>query len=102
MTIYRISERKRQAIIADYHAGASDRELLQRHGIDRQRARKLAKRRGEATMTELRNARAWERSRRMADEYDAERDMTASIEECYRVVRERVAAGGEPWRPGRE
>jgi hypothetical protein len=45
-------------------------------------------------------------TRRIADitlaappEYDAERDFSESINECYRAVRERIAAGGPPWTP---
>ena len=33
------------------------------------------------------------------DDYDAAADMAASIEECYRAIRERVANGGPPWVP---
>lgn len=32
-------------------------------------------------------------------EYDAQDDMTKSLAECYRAVRERQAAGGEGWAP---
>ena len=31
------------------------------------------------------------------DDYDAEKDFSASIDECYRVIRERVANGGPSW-----
>jgi len=33
------------------------------------------------------------------DDYDAAADMTASIAECYRAIRERIANGGPPWVP---
>jgi len=33
------------------------------------------------------------------DDYDAAADMTASINECYRAIRERIARGGPPWVP---
>ena len=33
------------------------------------------------------------------DAYDADRDFAGSIEECYRAIRARVAAGGPGWRP---
>ncbi len=32
-------------------------------------------------------------------EYDAQDDMRKSIELGFKVIRERVAAGGEPWIP---
>jgi hypothetical protein len=32
-------------------------------------------------------------------EYDAQDDFARSLEESYRVIRERVAAGGRPWVP---
>jgi len=32
-------------------------------------------------------------------DYDAEKDFSASIEECYRAIRERRAHGGVPWMP---
>jgi hypothetical protein len=35
-------------------------------------------------------------------EYDANHDMNASLDACYQAVRERVAAGGEGWKPGHE
>jgi len=35
----------------------------------------------------------------MPDDYDAEDDFGKSIEECYRVIRERMAAGGKGWEP---
>lgn len=31
--------------------------------------------------------------------YDGNRDLALGIEEAYRVIRARVAAGGPPWRP---
>jgi len=34
-----------------------------------------------------------------AFQYDAEKDFAGSLEEGYRTIRERVAAGGEPWVP---
>ena len=34
-----------------------------------------------------------------SDDYDAADDFENSLNDCYRAVRERVAAGGEPWRP---
>lgn len=37
-----------------------------------------------------------------APEYDAERDFAISLQEAYRVIRERMAAGGPPWRPKQE
>jgi hypothetical protein len=33
------------------------------------------------------------------DDYDAERDFSESINEAYRVIRERVTNGGVPWIP---
>jgi hypothetical protein len=33
------------------------------------------------------------------DNYDTAKDMSASIEECYRAIRERIARGGPPWVP---
>ena len=32
-----------------------------------------------------------------AEKYDAEDDFSKSIEECYRVIRERKANGGKGW-----
>ena len=32
-----------------------------------------------------------------SDDYDATADFAASIDECYRAIRERVAAGGPGW-----
>jgi hypothetical protein len=32
-------------------------------------------------------------------EYDAQDDFAKSLEEGYRAIRERVAAGGRPWVP---
>jgi len=32
-------------------------------------------------------------------DYDAEDDFSRSIDECYRVIRERVARGGPTWEP---
>jgi hypothetical protein len=31
--------------------------------------------------------------------YDAAADFAGSLDDCYRAVRERVAAGGKPWIP---
>ena len=36
------------------------------------------------------------------DDYDAAADMSASIEECYRAIRERVARGGPGFDPERK
>jgi len=33
------------------------------------------------------------------DDYDAADDLSRSIEECYRAIRERIARGGPPWVP---
>lgn len=33
------------------------------------------------------------------DDYDAAADLSASIEFCYRAIRERMARGGPPWVP---
>src|SRR5262245_36637897 len=33
------------------------------------------------------------------DDFDAEADCWRSVAECYRVIRARVAAGGEGWQP---
>lgn len=33
-------------------------------------------------------------------EYDGERDFALGIEEAYRLIRARIAAGGPPWVPG--
>lgn len=33
------------------------------------------------------------------DEYDGDRDLALGIEEAYRVIRARIAAGGLPWTP---
>lgn len=33
------------------------------------------------------------------DDYDAAADIAASIEFCYRAIRERMARGGPPWVP---
>ena len=33
------------------------------------------------------------------DDYDAADDLSRSIEECYRAIRERMARGGPPWVP---
>lgn len=33
------------------------------------------------------------------DNYDPQKDMTESIEECFRLVRERKANGGPGWEP---
>ena len=43
----------------------------------------------------------WRRARSLqgAVEYDADDDMRRSLKDCYRAVRERVAAGGERWEP---
>jgi hypothetical protein len=35
----------------------------------------------------------------VSDEYDPHDDVTKAFEEAYRVIRERVAAGGPPWVP---
>jgi hypothetical protein len=50
-------------------------------------------------------ARALERyQKRIAFEaqeelYDATDDFSRSIDDCYRAIRERVAAGGKTWKP---
>ena len=36
------------------------------------------------------------------DDYDAAADMSGSIEECYRAIRERVARGGPGFDPERK
>lgn len=33
------------------------------------------------------------------DDYDAADDLSRSIAECYRAIRERMARGGPPWVP---
>ena len=33
------------------------------------------------------------------DDYDPRQDLTRGIEECYRAIRARVAAGGPAWTP---
>jgi len=33
------------------------------------------------------------------DDYDAADDLSRSVEECYRAIRERIARGGPPWVP---
>lgn len=33
------------------------------------------------------------------DDYDAADDLSRSIAECYRAIRERIARGGPPWVP---
>ena len=33
------------------------------------------------------------------DDYDFAKDFAASIEFCYRAIRERMARGGPPWVP---
>jgi len=40
-----------------------------------------------------------ERNRRARDRYNGEDDFSKSIDEAYRVIRERVAAGGKGWMP---
>jgi hypothetical protein len=35
------------------------------------------------------------------DEYDPYADLAASLNECYRAIRERIADGGPPWAPQR-
>ena len=37
------------------------------------------------------------RSEDVSDDYDPTADFAASIDECYRAIRERVAAGGPGW-----
>jgi|SRR5215472_9601397 len=41
----------------------------------------------------------WSRKRELGDDYDTADDFEASINACYRAVRERVANGGEGWKP---
>jgi hypothetical protein len=46
--------------------------------------------------------KAWRSRKRQAearDAYDPHDDVTKAFEEAYRVIRERVAAGGPPWVP---
>jgi len=43
--------------------------------------------------------RRTERNRRARERYNAEDDFSKSIDEAYRVIRERVAAGGNRWQP---
>lgn len=38
-----------------------------------------------------------EKEPQQPDDYDATEDFARSIEEAYRVIRERVAAGGKGW-----
>ena len=38
----------------------------------------------------------------IAPEYDAAKDMEGSIDDCYRAIRERQAAGGPGWNPNDE
>jgi len=40
-----------------------------------------------------------ERNRRAREAYNAEDDFSRSIDEAYRVIRERMAAGGPGWTP---
>ncbi len=40
-----------------------------------------------------------ERNRRARDRYNGADDFSKSIDEAYRVIRERVAAGGKGWTP---
>ena len=41
----------------------------------------------------------WGNETRKFGEYDADKDMAGSLEEGYRAIRERVAAGGPGWKP---
>lgn len=34
--------------------------------------------------------------------YDAQKDLSGSLNECYRVIRKRKAAGGDGWNPKRD
>ena len=43
--------------------------------------------------------RRTKRNRRARDRYNGEDDFSKSIDEAYRVIRERVAAGGKGWMP---
>lgn len=97
-----LPEATRQKILAEYSAGVKRSVIAKRYGVDINYPANLAKQRGLPSPTKQRIARGWERARRMAGGYDPQQDFARSIEDGYQAIRERVAAGGEPWRPGRE
>lgn len=47
-----------------------------------------------------RSVPAWRRQVK-GKNYDAQKDLTGSLNESYRAIKERVADGGEPWKPER-
>jgi hypothetical protein len=47
----------------------------------------------------LRRCSTWGNEIRARDEYDSAADVEGSFNEAYKVIRERVAAGGAGWTP---
>jgi hypothetical protein len=65
-----------------------------------ERERRALRKANELFLQRLRAEwRRVERNRRARERYNGADDFARSIDEAYRVIRERVAAGGKGWMP---